>query len=577
MIQQFLFPILFPGSVLLTVFYSVISLWVGIQRIEQIELMERHVENVREYRRAISRFQLSLLDASSQAWTYYLSKDHAHQVVALDRLARARQLASEMSIAGQVASFPDAAPISPVVVEQSIDEISAIVIESAPQATPSSTSPRSSLQRLQAEMQQAIGELDASGDRSRSALQRDRNLIRSLLIYGQFVSLGLLGLIYYSRRAERTLRGEADRQERRYATLLSEFSEPIHVQDENGRVLFWNSGAEDLFGYTEKEMLGRNADEVLGISPQESCHVSLHAQSDRQMSRWEGEVQVQTADGSTLAIERHVTRIMDGDACEGVVVLDLDSDQRKLTQTVDRRRQRLESLGTLASGIAHDLNNLLTPILMSSRMLQRESPKINRAALVETIEQAASRGASLIDQLLTFARGGEGVRVDLDVAPVLRDMATILQRTLKNQIQLEMSVPHSLPFIRGDETEISQLVMNLAINARDAMPNGGTLKIHADTIELNEQKLFSFTQLDPGHYVRLEISDTGRGIPAVLRDRIFEPFFSTKARGQGTGLGLSTSLGIIKSHQGAVDVQSTVNVGTTMSVLLPVTTSAEPH
>ncbi|OYP31175.1 hypothetical protein CGZ80_21335 [Rhodopirellula sp. MGV] len=263
---------------------------------------------------------------------------------------------------------------------------------------------------------------------------------------------------------------------------------------------------------------------------------------------------------------------MAGNRCEGVVVLDLDREQQNQTQLVDRRRQRLESLGTLSSGIAHDLNNLLTPILMSSQMLQREDPKINRGALLETIQQAATRGAGLIAQLLTFARGGEGTPVDLDIAPVLKDMATILQRTLKSNIRLEMSVPDALPLIRADETEIGQLVMNLAINARDAMPEGGTLTLRAAPIHLDEERLFSFTQLSPGDYVKLEIADSGCGIPVDLRDRIFEPFFSTKPRGQGTGLGLSTSLGIIKSHRGAVEVQSEIGEGTTLAVFLPTNT-----
>ncbi len=251
-----------------------------------------------------------------------------------------------------------------------------------------------------------------------------------------------------------------------------------------------------------------------------------------------------------------------------------DVEEQPPTGLIDRRRQRLESLGTLASGIAHDLNNLLTPILMSCRMLQRDQASVNRAALLETIEQAATRGASLIAQLLTFARGGKGERVDQDLAPVLHDLATILNRTIPEQIELEMDVPSNLPLVCADETEISQMVMNLAINARDSMSDGGTLRISAKTIRIAETKPCSFTRLPPGDYIRLSVTDTGCGISTEVKDRIFDPFFSTKSRGQGTGLGLSTSLGIIKSHQGGVEVDSILGEGTQVRVYLPISTNA---
>ncbi|KAA1259201.1 Wide host range VirA protein [Rubripirellula obstinata] len=271
---------------------------------------------------------------------------------------------------------------------------------------------------------------------------------------------------------------------------------------------------------------------------------------------------------------------------------------------VERRRQRLESLGTLASGIVHDLNNLLTPILMSSRMLQRTDVNVDRDALLATISTSASRGADLIAQLLTFARGGEGVHVPLQVDQIIPDVIAILRHTLPEFIKLTAEIESDLPAMLGDETEISQVVMNLAINARDAMSSDAmssdamssdatssdatssdatmtqaqTLSIRARSMNLDTEQTFSYVTLPAGRYLAIAVSDTGSGIAAEVRERMFDPFFTTKPRGQGTGLGLSTSLGIIRSHGGAIDVQSQIGAGTTITVLFPIAeTSSEPH
>lgn len=245
------------------------------------------------------------------------------------------------------------------------------------------------------------------------------------------------------------------------------------------------------------------------------------------------------------------------------------ADNQNEQALVERRRQRLESLGTLASGIVHDLNNLLTPILMSSRMLQRTDANVDRDALLATISTSASRGADLIAQLLTFARGGEGVRVPMQAEHVIPDVIAILRHTLPEFIELTSSIEPNLPEMLGDETEISQVVMNLAINARDAMTEEGSLGIHVHSMTLDSEQTFSYVTLPAGRYLAISVSDTGSGIVPEVHERMFDPFFTTKPRGQGTGLGLSTSLGIIRSHDGAIDVQSKVGEGTTITVVFP--------
>lgn len=364
---------------------------------------------------------------------------------------------------------------------------------------------------------------------------------------------------------------------KQHEALLREIPDPLHIVDSTGTIIYWNVGAQRLFGYTSSEAIGRSANDLLGIVPPEGDDNNIHAAEYVDADRWTGELDAVTKDGRRMRIERRRTRIAEGDETIGEVVFDLDLGERKRLQRVQRRRQRLEALGTLASGIAHDLNNLLTPILMSSRMMQRGGANLDREAMLETIVSGASRGADLISQLLTFARGGDGEHHAVDAAELLAEVGGILKHTIRNEIELELDVQSELPEIFGDSTEISQVIMNLAINSRDAMPDGGTLKIAAKPLRLNAEHTYSLVTLQPGDYLAISVSDTGTGIPPNIRDRIFDPFFTTKERGQGTGLGLSTSVGIVRSHNGAIDIKSTVGEGTTVTVILPVFDETTDH
>lgn len=362
---------------------------------------------------------------------------------------------------------------------------------------------------------------------------------------------------------------------KQHETLLQEIPEPLQILDCVGRIVYWNVGAERLYGFSAAEAIGQTANDLLKIFPPEGDSENVHTVEYFHAPRWTGELRVVSKDGRVLCIERRRTLVSEGDKTIGEVIFDLDVGQRSRQKTVERRRQRLESLGTLASGITHDLNNLLTPILMSSRMLQREDKNLDRDAMVETIVSAAGRGAELISQLLTFARGGEGQHHPVDVSDLFDEVSEILQHTLSKDTKLTIELEPDLPKVMADATEINQVIMNLAINARDAMPEGGTLSIKAYRFSLEAERAFSLVTLQPGSYVAICVSDEGIGIPASIRDRIFDPFFSTKERGQGTGLGLSTSLGIIRGHGGAVDVDSSVGEGTRMTVILPAMNQTE--
>ncbi|MBD2311718.1 response regulator [Desertifilum sp. FACHB-1129] len=254
----------------------------------------------------------------------------------------------------------------------------------------------------------------------------------------------------------------------------------------------------------------------------------------------------------------------------------MDITEKKQLEAQFLRAQRLESLGTLASGIAHDLNNILTPILTGVQLLQLKFPYLNDQTqqMLKMLETSAQRGAQLIRQILSFARSVEGKRVSLQIHHLLIEIETIIQQTLPKSIEIQIDSAADLWTVSGDATQLHQVLMNLCVNARDAMPNGGTLSMTARNLILDESSARKHLDAKVGPYVRVTISDTGIGIPQEIQERIFDPFFTTKEVGKGTGLGLSAVLGIIKSHGGFVDVQSEVNQGSQFHLYLPASQSA---
>ena len=232
------------------------------------------------------------------------------------------------------------------------------------------------------------------------------------------------------------------------------------------------------------------------------------------------------------------------------------------------RAQRMESLGTLAGGVAHDLNNALAPVLMGVALLKEEYPKA-ASEMLTIIESSAQRGADMVRQLLTFAKGAEGNRVSLQVRHLVREIEKIIASTFPKSIQLATKCAPDLPTVLGDATQLHQVILNLCVNARDAMPNGGTLTITAQTLAVDAVYASTVPDASPGKYLRLQITDTGSGIPPEIVDRIFDPFFTTKSPDKGTGLGLSSVLGIVKSHGGFIKVYSQPDHGSTFAVYLP--------
>jgi len=254
-----------------------------------------------------------------------------------------------------------------------------------------------------------------------------------------------------------------------------------------------------------------------------------------------------------------------------MIGIHMDITEKKQLEAQFLRAQRLESLGTLASGIAHDLNNILTPILAVVQLLPLKLHNLNdnTQQLLKTLENSAQRGADLIKQILSFARGVEGKRITLQIHHLLFEIEQIIQQTLPKRIEIQSNISSHLWTIHGDTTQLHQVFMNLCVNARDAMPNGGTLQINAQNFMIDEQYAKMHIDAKVGPYVMVTVADTGMGIPQEILHRIFDPFFTTKEVGKGTGLGLSAVLGIVKSHGGFIDVQSEVNKGSLFKVYLP--------
>ena len=363
-----------------------------------------------------------------------------------------------------------------------------------------------------------------------------------------------------------TERKQAEQQLREQAALLDICTDAIVVRDLSNKILLWNKSAEKLYGWKAEEAIGNNINQLdnEALPQQEICQTVL---SD---GNWQGELQKYTKSGKEIIVESRCTLVCDEyQKAKSILVVETDVTQKKQLETQFLRAQRMESIGTLASGIAHDLNNMLSPILLSVPLLNAKLSDERSQKVLSIVENNAKRGASLVKQVLSFARGIEGDRTVLQLKHQILEMKQIIQQTFPKSITLQKEIEPDLWQICGDSTQIHQILINLCINARDAMPNGGTLKISAKNIFIDESFARMHIDAKVGSYTLLSVSDTGSGICQETLDKIFEPFFTTKQFGKGTGLGLSTVIGIVKGHGGFITVSSALNKGTEFKVYLP--------
>ena len=374
---------------------------------------------------------------------------------------------------------------------------------------------------------------------------------------------------YIAIRYEITERKAHEERIRQQASLLDKAQDAIVVCDLQFQVLFWNKGAERMYGWSLNEALGRNLEElVLSGNPGRVNDIRDALESS---DEWITETAHTRQEGSSLTVECRWTLVRDDRGKPDyylVIITDITEKRRAEEQLL--RAQRMESIGTLAGGIAHDLNNVLSPILMAVEMLQLKNRDAEIERWLEVIRKSSERGADLIKQVLTFARGLEGKRVAVQLKYLVKDIVKVVAETLPKNIAVEYRIATDTKPILADPTQIQQVLMNLCVNARDAMPDGGTLTVSVENVTMDETAARMNPEAQIGEYVVLSVADTGTGMSSEVKNRIFDPFFTTKEVGKGTGLGLSTSLSIVKSHDGFVNVYSDVGQGSRFSVYFPV-------
>ena len=370
---------------------------------------------------------------------------------------------------------------------------------------------------------------------------------------------------YIAIRYEITERKAHEERIRQQASLLDKAQDAIMVCDLQFQVLFWNNGAGRMYGWALNEALGKSLDDlVLRGHPGRLSEIREALETS---DEWITETSHSRKDGNELTVESRWTLVRDDRGKPDyylVIITDITEKRRAEEQLL--RAQRMESIGTLAGGIAHDLNNVLSPILMAVEMLQLKNrdPEVER--WLEVIRKSSERGADLIKQVLTFARGLEGRRVSVQLKYLVRDIVKVVAETLPKNISVEYRIAPDLRPILADPTQIQQVLMNLCVNARDAMPDGGTLTVSVENVRMDETAARMNPEAEIGEYVVLSVADTGTGMSAEVKNRIFDPFFTTKEVGKGTGLGLSTSLSIVKSHGGFLNVYSDLGQGSRFSV-----------
>ncbi|MBE9006500.1 PAS domain S-box protein [Fortiea sp. LEGE XX443] len=364
---------------------------------------------------------------------------------------------------------------------------------------------------------------------------------------------------------------QTEQKIREQAALIDIATDAIFVQDLANHILFWSKGAERLYGWTAEESYGQKADQLFYKKSSHQLHASLNATVETGF--WDGELHQITKTGKEIIVESRWTLVRDESGQpKSILIVNTDITNKKQIERQFYHSQRLENLGILASGIAHDLNNVFAPIVMISQLLTSKFPKVDTRTqeLFKTLENSSKRGTNLVQQILSFARSSEEKYILLQVSHLLREVVQIIKQTFPKSIEIKTEIPtNSLGIVKADPTQLHQVFMNLVVNARDAMSNGGILKISAENRLIDATYAGMSADAHQGNYIVVTISDTGVGISAELVERIFEPFFTTKELGQGTGLGLSTVLGIVKNHGGFVEVQSELNKGTQFQVYLP--------
>jgi PAS domain S-box-containing protein len=402
------------------------------------------------------------------------------------------------------------------------------------------------------------------------------------LILGAFVITALVVVrqIVALRENSRLLAERASRAtEARFVSLVEQSSDVITIIEPNGTVLYESPSVERVFGYTVAEALGRKLGEFVHPDGLAKVREEMGRVCKKPGMRGHLEFRLLHKDGQYVDVEAIVTNLLDDPNIRGIVINSRNVAERKQTEEALResevqlrQSQKMDAVGQLAGGVAHDFNNLLAVIIgYSDLLLARTPPAVNEEAQrrIEQIGKAGHRAAALTRQLLAFSRKQVLQPKLLDLNTVVADMDKMLNRLIGEHIEMLTILSPRLGIVKADPGQVEQVLLNLAVNARDAMPSGGKLTIETANVVLDRQSTQTHRAVEPGLYVMLAVSDVGVGMSEDVQSRIFEPFFTTKEKDKGTGLGLSTVYGIINQSGGTIWVDSEPGQGTTFKVYLP--------
>jgi PAS domain S-box-containing protein len=366
-----------------------------------------------------------------------------------------------------------------------------------------------------------------------------------------------------------TEKKQAEKLLQEQSNFLNKIKDAVFIHNTSLEITFWNKGAQLLFGWSPSEVIGKNIGDLL-LNDKSKDNLNEILKTVLTKGEWQGQIRYINKKQEEIITDTQWTLIIDNNNKEQtILVVNTDITDKTKLESEFFRSQRTDSLGTLASEIAHELNNVLTLFLMSIGALKPKLVDMQSQTMLSLLESSAKRGGDLVRQILQFSRGIESEYNEICVNELLAEFHHMISRTFPKNIKSSYSIEKGTDAVFGNPTQLYQVLLNLCINSRDAMPNGGKLTITAENTALKDTISQASQNIASGKYIKLTITDNGAGIPKPLHEKIFQPFFTTKDIEKGTGLGLSTVAKIIKNHNGTITINSTPGKGTTIIILLP--------
>ncbi len=390
------------------------------------------------------------------------------------------------------------------------------------------------------------------------------------LVKGQAGEGGLARAIRYTIERWRT-KAALQESDARFHQVVENIHEALWIfEPDTNRVVYVSPRYTEIWGQPDTRLYTAPHAWTELIHPEDRARVEQNAAA-RERGDGHGEsYRIMRADGAVRWIRHRTFAARDGTGrVRRLIAVAEDTTERKKLEEQFLRSQRMEAIGTLAGGVAHDLNNILAPVLMTAELLSARAPAGRDRELLSMMAQGAHRAADTVRQLLLFSRGAEGERVIVHPKQIIEEMAAIMRETFPREIVIVEQPTEELWPVIADATQMHQVLLNLCVNARDAMPNGGTLTIGANNVELGPKDIHLHADARVGRYLVLSVSDTGMGISPEIMNRIFDPFFTTKGVGRGSGLGLSTVVGILRGHGGFITVATEPGRGSMFKGYLP--------